>query len=125
MQRCGADGGELAAGARQVQTAVGVQRQRRVRVDGASGLGVIDEAGEDAHKRAHLGSGGRGRAEHVQVASEDRGVPAGTVRRSWGPHTARHGVREGGEVEGGAQVPRETREGGDSFGLDGLGQADP
>ena len=94
MQRCGADGGELAARADQVQTPVGVQRQGRVRVEGASGLGVVDEAGEEAHERAHLCSGGRGRAERVQVAAEDRGVPAGTVGRSWGPHTAGYGVAE-------------------------------
>ena len=52
-------------------------------------------------------------------------MPAGTVGRSWWPHTAGYGVAERRQVEGGAQVLGEAGEGGDGFGVDGLGQGDP
>ena len=108
-----------------MQAAVRVERKRRAGVDGPCGLGVVDEAGDEAHERAHLCRGGRGGAERVHVAAEDCRVPAGTVGRSWGPHTAGYGVAERRQVEGGAQVLGEAGEGGDGLGVDGLGQGDP
>ena len=116
---------QLAAATGQVQVAVLVERQRHARVGGFGGLVDVDELRQALDELTHLGGGRRGARERVQRAGEHRGGTAGTVRCSWGPHTARNGVRELREVERGAQVAREARQGGDRLGVDALGQGRP
>ncbi|WP_146082311.1 hypothetical protein [Rathayibacter rathayi] len=74
---------------------MGIEGERGAGVDGPCGLGVVDEAGDEAHERTHLSRGGRGGAQRVHVAAKDRGAPAGTVGRTWRPYTAGYCIAEG------------------------------